>query len=244
MKNPSIENPTIVSPEKWLAARRELLREEKEFSKQRDRLAARRRELPWVVVGQPYVFESAAGRVSLAEMFEGRSQLIVYHFMLAPGWEEGCRGCSYVSDHFDGALPHLNARDVSFTAVSSAPLAEIERFKSRMGWKFNWVSSHDTAFNRDFRVSFTPEEAASGEADYNFGRREIGGEEMPGLTVFTRGADGAVYRTYSTYSRGLDLLIGAYNLLDLVPKGRDEDPEAPMKWVRLHDRYDHVAVAG
>ena len=243
MKNNSIDNRNIVSPEKWLAARRELLREEKEFSKLRDRLAARRRELPWVKVDQPYVFESPKGRVSLAELFEGHSQLIVYHFMLAPGWEEGCRGCSYVSDHFDGALPHLNARDVSFTAVSGAPLAEIERFKERMGWKFNWVSSHGTSFNRDLRVSFTPEEVEAGKADYNFSLNEIGMSEMPGLSVFARGADGAVYRTYSTYSRGLDLLIGAYNLLDLVPRGRDEDAEAPMKWVCHHDRYAHVPVA-
>lgn len=242
MKTNTIENPTIVSPEKWLAARREFLREEKEFSKLSDRLAARRRELPWVKVDQPYVFESPSGRVSLAEMFEGRGQLIVYHFMLAPGWEEGCRGCSYVSDHFDGALAHLNARDVSFTAVSCAPLAEIERFKARMDWKFNWVSSHGTSFNRDFRVSFTPEEVEAGNADYNFGLSAIGMSEMPGISVFARGPDGAVYRTYSTYSRGLDLLIGAYNLLDLVPKGRDEDPEAPMKWVRHHDRYDQVAA--
>jgi predicted dithiol-disulfide oxidoreductase (DUF899 family) len=162
--------------------------------------------------------------------------------MLAPGWEEGCRGCSFVSDHFDGALPHLNARDVSFTAVSCAPLEEIERFKARMGWKFSWVSSHCTSFNRDLGVSFTAEEVEACKADYNFGLNEIGMGEMPGLSVFARGADGAVYRTYSTYSRGLDLLIGAYNLLDLVPKGRDEDPEAPMKWVCHHDRYNHVPV--
>jgi len=243
MKNRPTDSPTIVSPEKWLAARREFLREEKEFSKLRDRLAAHRRELPWVKVDQPYLFESPGGRVSLAELFEDRSQLIVYHFMLAPGWEDGCRGCSFVSDHFDGALPHVNARDVSFTAVSRAPLAEIERFKARMGWKFNWVSSHGTSFNRDFRVSFTAEEVEAGRADYNFGLNDIGADEMPGLSVFARGADGAVYRTYSTYARGLDLLIGAYNLLDLVPKGRAEDSEAPMKWVRHHDRYDHVAVA-
>jgi predicted dithiol-disulfide oxidoreductase (DUF899 family) len=243
MKNNSIKDSTVVSSEKWLVARRELLREEKEYSKLRDRLAARRRELPWVKVDQSYVFESPKGRVSLADLFEGRSQLIVYHFMLAPGWEEGCRGCSYVSDHFDGALPHLNARDVSFTAVSSAPLAEIERFKARMAWKFNWVSSCGTSFNRDFGVSFTAEEVEGGSADYNFGPKKIPAGEMPGLSVFARGADGAVYRTYSTYSRGLDLLIGTYNLLDLVPKGRDEDPEAPMKWVSHHDRYDHVAVA-
>ncbi|HKB89112.1 MAG TPA: thioredoxin family protein [Opitutaceae bacterium] len=244
MKNNSFENPTIVSSEEWLAARREFLREEKEFSKLRDRLAAHRRALPWVKVAQPYVFASPSGRVSLTDMFEDRSQLIVYHFMLAPGWEEGCRGCSYVSDHFDGALPHVNARDVSFAAVSSAPLAEIERFKARMGWKFKWVSSHGTSFNRDFRVSFTPEEVETGKADYNFDVNEIGIEEMPGLSVFARGADGDIYRTYSTYSRGLDLLIGAYNLLDLAPKGRDENPEAPMKWVCHHDRYNHATVAG
>jgi len=244
MKNHSFENPTVVSQEKWLAARREFLREEKEFSKLRDRLAARRRELPWVKIDKPYLFESPNGRVTLADLFEGRGQLIVYHFMLAPGWEEGCRGCSFVSDHFDGALPHVHARDISFSAVSLAPLTDIEAFKARMGWKFNWVSSHGTDFNDDFEVSFTPEEVEAGKANYNFGVNDIGMEEMPGLSVFARGADGAVYRTYSTYSRGLDLLIGAYNLIDLVPKGRDEDPEARMKWVRHHDNYDHVAVAG
>lgn len=244
MKNNSIENPTVVSQEKWLAARRDFLREEKEFSKLRDRLTARRRQLPWVRVEPAYVFDTPTGSKSLADLFDGCSQLLVYHFMLAPGWEEGCRGCSYVSDHFDGALPHVNARGVSFTAVSSASLAEIERFKERMGWKFNWVSSNGTSFNRDFRVSFTDEEVASGKADYNFGPKEIGGPEMPGLSAFARGADGTVYRTYSTYSRGLEDLIGAYSLLDRAPKGRDEDPEAPMKWVCLHDRYAHAAVAG
>jgi predicted dithiol-disulfide oxidoreductase (DUF899 family) len=243
MKIKSVGYPTVVSPEKWLAARREFLREEKEFSRLRDQIAARRRELPWVRVGQAYSFESPHGPVSLPELFEGRSQLIVYHFMLAPGWEEGCRGCSFVSDHFDGALPHLNARDVSFAAVSSAPLDEIGRFKARMGWKFAWVSSHGTSFNRDLGVSFTAEEVEAGKADYNFGLREVGMTEMPGLSVFARDGDGTVYRTYSTYSRGLDLLIGAYNLLDLVPKGRDEDPEAPMKWVCHHDRYTDVPVA-
>lgn len=242
MKKKSITPSNIVSPAEWLAARRELLREEKEFTRLRDRLSARRRELPWVKVEQPYAFDSAGGRVALAELFEDRSQLLVYHFMLAPGWDEGCRHCSYVADHFDGTLPHLAARDVSFVAVSRAPLDQILRFKSRMGWDFNWVSSHDTTFNRDFRVSFTPEEVESGRADYNFGVNNVG-EEMPGLSVFARGADGSVYRTYSTYSRGLDLLIGTFNLLDLVPKGRDEDPDAPMSWVRHHDSYENVAVA-
>ncbi len=242
MKKKPSKKPTIVSPEKWLAARREFLREEKEFFRARDQIAARRRALPWVKVEQDYSFDTPQGRVSLAELFGNRSQLIVYHFMLAPGWEEGCRGCSFVSDHFDGALAHLNARDVSFAVVSCATLPEIKRFKKRMGWKFNWVSSHGTTFNRDFGVSFTPEEVEAGKANYNFGRNDIGADEMPGLTVFAREAKGAVYRTYSTYSRGLDLLIGTYNLLDLVPKGRDEDPEAPMKWVRLHDRYEQVAA--
>ncbi|HVU32855.1 MAG TPA: thioredoxin family protein, partial [Opitutaceae bacterium] len=244
IKTPTFEKPTVVSPDQWLAARREFLREEKEFSRLRDRLAARRRELPWTKVATPYTFQSTDGPVTLAELFEGRRQLVVYHFMLAPGWEEGCRGCSFVSDHFDGAIPHLQARDVSFTAVSRAPLDEIVKFKTRMGWHFPWVSSNGNTFNQDFRVSFTPEEVERGEADYNFGKNRVMMEEMPGLSVFARGEDGAVYRTYSTYSRGLDLLIGTYNVLDLVPKGRDEDPEHHMNWVRLHDRYDHVAVVG
>ncbi len=243
MNTNRVEPSAVVSPEQWLAARREFLREEKDFFRIRDRIAARRRALPWVKVEKDYGFESATGRVGLAELFENRSQLIVYHFMLGPGWEEGCPGCSLVSDHFGGALLHLRARDVAFTAVSLAPLDEIERFKARMGWTFNWVSSHGTSFNRDFGVRFTADEVAAGKADYNFGQNEIGNEEMPGLTVFARDAAGAVYRTYSTYSRGLDLLVGVHNLLDLVPKGRDEDPAAPMSWVRHHDRYDHVAAA-
>src|SRR5512142_1858133 len=180
MKTQSFESHQIVSPEQWLTARHALLREEKELTRARERLATKRRTLPWVKVDHPYVFESPSGRVTLGELFEGRSQLIVYHFMLAPGWDEGCRGCSFVSDHFDGALVHLNARDVSFTAVSRAPLDEITRVKARMGWKFNWVSSHGTSFNRDFRVSFTPEEVEAGQADYNFGLNWIGREEMPG----------------------------------------------------------------
>ncbi|HVS51047.1 MAG TPA: thioredoxin family protein [Opitutaceae bacterium] len=242
MKSDSFDQHSVVSPEQWLAARREFLREEKEFTHARARLAAKRRALPWVKVDADYAFESPAGRVTLAELFEGRSQLIVYHFMLAPGWDEGCRGCSFVSDHFDGALPHVQARDISFVAVSCAPLAEIERFKARMGWNFSWVSSHGTSFNRDFGVSFAPDEFADGNQSYNFGSTPAMDEEMPGLSVFARGSDGAIYRTYSTYARGLDALINAYNLIDLTPHGRDEDPEAPMKWVRHHDRYDHVAA--
>jgi predicted dithiol-disulfide oxidoreductase (DUF899 family) len=164
--------------------------------------------------------------------------------MFGPGWEEGCKGCSFVSDHFDGALPHVAARDISFAAVSIAPLGELQRFRERMGWRFNWVSSQGSTFNRDFHVSFTPQEVEAEKAEYNFGTNYIGAEEMPGLSVFARGADGSIYHTYSTYGRGLDQLIGAYSLIDLVPKGRDEDAEAPMKWVKLHDRYAYEAVAG
>lgn len=246
MKNenrPTSAQPSIVSAAEWLAARRDFLREEKAFTRQRERLAARRRALPWTPVRPPYVFESVDGPRTLPDLFVGRSQLIVYHFMLAPGWAEGCRGCSFVSDHFDGALAHLAARDVGFVAVSRAPLAEIERFKARMDWRFPWVSSHGTPFNFDFRVSFTDEEVAAGRADYNFGQNQIMMEEMPGLSVFARGDDGTVYRTYSTYARGLDLLIGTYHLLDLVPRGRNEHPEAPMSWVRHHDRYDQALAA-
>jgi predicted dithiol-disulfide oxidoreductase (DUF899 family) len=241
MKTQPFESHQIVSPEQWLAARKEFLCEEKEFARARERLAEKRRALPWVKVDQNYVFASPNGRVTLADLFEGRSQLIVYHFMLAPGWEEGCRGCSFVSDHFDGALPHVNARGISFTAVSRAPLAEIERFKDRMGWKFPWVSSHGTPFNHDFGVTFAPEEHADGNKNYNYGSTPAMDEEMPGLSVFARNAAGEIFHTYSTYSRGLDPLINAYNLIDLTPKGRSEDTERPMNWVRHHDRYEFVA---
>jgi predicted dithiol-disulfide oxidoreductase (DUF899 family) len=243
MKKSPAKKPTVVSPAKWLTARLALLRREKAFDRQRDQLSARRRKLPWVRVDQDYVFSTPGGKKTLAELFAGRSQLIVYHFMLGPDWEEGCRGCSYVSDHFDGAVAHLGARDVTLTAVSRAPLKKIQSFKKRMGWKFPWVSSDGTTFNFDYHVSFTPGEMASGKVQYNYGLREVGMEEMPGLSVFARDKAGHVYHTYSTYSRGLDLLIGTYNLLDLVPKGRDEDGlERSMQWVRHHDRYEPAAA--
>lgn len=243
MKTNPFENPTVVSPENWLAARRELLREEKEFTRLRERLAARRRELPWVKIDKAYTFESPAGRVSLSDLFEGRSQLVVYHFMFGPGWDEGCKSCSYVADHLDAAVVHLRARDVAFAAVSHAPLAEFAPFKKRMGWTFTWVSAHSSTFNQDFQVSFQPEDIAAGKAvNYNFGLTAVPIEELPGLSVFAKTADGSVYRTYSTYSRGLDPLIGTYHVLDLVPKGRDESGlEFPMAWVRYHDRYDQPA---
>ena len=237
MESTPTTQPKTATPEQWLAARRELLRQEKEFTRQRDQLSQRRRELPWVKIEKPYTFASPAGRVPLADLFEGRSQLIVYHFMFGPGWEEGCKSCSFVSDHLNPAVVHLAARDVSFAAISHAPLAELLPFKQRMGWTFNWVSAHGGDFNRDFHVSFTAEEM-KGKVNYNYGLIEAPVEELPGLSVFARN-EGAVYHTYSTYSRGLDLLIGAYNLLDLVPKGRDEAGlDGSMQWVRYHDRYE------
>lgn len=243
MKTNSFENPTVVSPEKWLTARRELLREEKQFTKLREQLAARRRALPWAAIDKSYRFDAPSGRVDLADLFEGRSQLIVYHFMLGAGWGEGCKSCSYVADHLAPAVVHLQARDVAFAAISHAPLAEITPFKERMGWSFNWVSSHGCDFNHDFQVSFKPEELARGRVFYNYGMTEFPVEEAPGLSVFARGKNGEIYHTYSTYSRGLDPLIGTYTLLDLVPKGRDEDPDATMSWVRYHDSYDQTADA-
>jgi len=243
MKSQTLSNPTIASPEEWLAARREFLREEKELTRLRDKLAARRRELPWVKVDKAYTFESPGGPVSLADLFEGRSQLVVYHFMFGPGWEEGCKSCSYVSDHLAATVVHLKARDVAFAAISHAPLAEFAPFKQRMGWTFNWVSSDGSDFNYDYHVSFTAEEMAKGKVYYNYELMEFPMEEAPGLSVFAKDANGDIYHTYSTYGRGLDPLIGTYTVLDLVPKGRDENPDAPMSWVRYHDRYDQPADA-
>ncbi len=233
----------IVSREEWLAARREHLAREKEFSRLRDRLAAERRALPRVRVDTPYVFDTPDGTRSLADLFDGRSQLIVYHFMFGPEWEEGCRSCSLLSDHIDGATVHLAQRDVALVACSRAPLPRIEAFKQRMGWRFPWVSSHASDFNHDFHVSFTEEDRERGEVDYNFATRPYGGDELPGLSVFLRDDAGDVLHTYSAYARGLDLLVGAYNYLDLVPRGRDEDAlEFTMAWVRHHDRYGDTPV--
>ena len=237
MKHNSFENPTVVSPDKWLAARQELLREEKEYTRLGDRLAARRRELPWVKM-KPYTFDSLAGQVTLADLFEGRSQLIVQHFMLGPGWEEGCKSCSFMTDHFNPTVPHLKARDVAFAAISHAPLAEILPFKQRMSWDINWVSAHGNDFNQDFDVSFTEEEIKRGGVYYNYHKMDFPQTEAPGISVFARDAAGEVYHTYSTYGRGVEVVMTTYDLLDLVPKGRAEDPAATMSWVRHHDRYE------
>lgn len=228
----------IVSREEWLAARRAHLAREKEFTRLRDRLSAERRALPWVKVDKPYVFDGPTGKVTLAELFGGRRQLMVYHFMFGPGWEEGCPSCSFLADHIDGATVHLAHRDVTLLAVSRAPLPRLEAFKQRMGWRFTWVSSNGTDFNFDFNVSFTKAQMATGAVDYNFDRREFPSEESPGVSVFYKDERGQVFHTYSAYARGLDLLVGAYNYLDLAPKGRDEDAlPFTMAWVRHHDRY-------
>jgi predicted dithiol-disulfide oxidoreductase (DUF899 family) len=234
----------VVSHDQWIAARKTYLAEEKAFSRARDALARKRRELPWEKVEKNYMFDAPDGKQSLADLFGGKSQLIIYHFMLGPGWEAGCPSCSLLADHFDGAVVHLAQRDVSFAVVSRAPLPEIEAFKRRMGWRFKWVSSFGSDFNADYQVSFTPEEKATGKVLYNY--EFIDGfpsEERPGASVFYKNAAGEVFHTYSTYGRGLDILIGAYNFLDLSPKGRDEEGLAwSMAWVRHHDRYDNAAV--
>ena len=228
----------IVSQEEWLAARKAHLAKEKEFTKARDALSRQRRELPWVRVEKAYAFDGPDGRETLGDLFAGRSQLITYHFMLGPGWEQGCKSCSLLADHFDGAAVHLAQRDVTLVVVSRAPLAEIESFKKRMGWRFKWVSSFGSDFNHDYHVSFTPDEMAKGPVYYNYQDQKFGSEEAPGASVFYRDGDGHIFHTYSSYGRGLDILIGAYNFLDLVPKGRDEDKlDYTMAWVRHHDRY-------
>ncbi|MEO7414238.1 MAG: thioredoxin family protein [Opitutaceae bacterium] len=244
MKTTSSKNPKVVSEDQWLTARRELLREEKALTKLHDRVAQRRRELPRVQMIKPYAFESPRGRVLLTDLFEGRSQLIVQHFMFGLGWEEGCKSCSFMMDHINPCVPHLNARDVSFAAISHAPLAELLTFKERMGWAVNWVSSHGSEFNFDFHVSFTEQEMAGGLVDYNYTKRPFPHEEAPGISVFARDADGTVYHTYSTYGRGVEVVMATYNLLDLVPKGRDEGRlDYDMGWIRHHDRYDQPADA-
>ena len=226
-----------VSREEWLEARKQLLADEKELTRRRDELSRRRRELPWVKLEKNYVFEGPFGPETLADLFAGRSQLIVYHFMLGPTWEEGCKSCSYLADHFDPTRVHLAHRDTTLAVVSRAPMPRIQAFRKRMGWQFHWVSSFASGFNRDFGVEFTTEELA-GEVDYNYGKTRFGSEEAPGLSVFYKDGAGGIYHTYSAYARGLDSLVGTYQFLDLVPKGRDEDGLAfTMSWVRHHDKY-------
>jgi len=227
----------IVSKDKWIAARKELLTKEKEFTRQRDELSKQRRELPWEAVEKSYLFEGPKGNETLGDLFGGRGELLVYHFMFGPGWKEGCQSCSYLADHFDGMTIHLANRDVTLAVVSRAPSNEIAAFQKRMGWKFKWVSSFGNDFNYDYQVSATPEELATGEVYYNYGKTTFPSHEMPGLSAFYKDATG-IFHTYSAYARGLDILLGAYNFLDMAPKGRHEEGLPwPMAWVRHHDKY-------
>lgn len=236
-------HPTLAR-DAWAAERLRLLAREKAHLRESDQLARERRALPWLHIDKRYVFDTPEGPRALADLFDGHSQLLVQHFMFAPGWEAGCPSCSFMADHIDGARPHLAQRDVAFVAISRAPLADIDRFRRRMGWQFRWVSSHGSDFNFDMHVAFTPEALAAGDVYYNFGMQPFPVEEAPGVSVFTRDAAGEVYLTYATFGRGVEVMMGTYRLLDLAPKGRDEDGlEHTMSWVRHHDRYATAPAA-
>lgn len=229
----------VVTQSEWQKARIALLKKEKKMTRLRDELAVERRALPWVKIEKEYAFDAPEGKVTLADLFKGRSQLVIYHFMFGPEWKEGCPSCSFVSDHIDGTLVHLSNRDVSVAVVSRAPLTKIVAFKNRMGWKFNWVSSFDSDFNTDFNVSFTKTKKAEGTVFYNYTRQKFPSEEAPGVSVFYKDAAGNIFHTYSTYGRGVEALIGTYTILDMAPKGRDEDHlQFGMQWVRHHDHYE------
>ncbi|MCJ9672734.1 MULTISPECIES: thioredoxin family protein [unclassified Neorhizobium] len=228
----------VVSPEEWLKARLDLLAAEKEFTRQRDALTRRRMAMPWERVEKPYRFEGPDGELSLEDLFDGRSQLIVYHFMFGPDWEEACKSCSFWADNFNGIPIHLNHRDVTFVAISRAPLAKIDAYKKRMGWNFPWFSSNGGDFNFDYQASVRPEDLPKGVAYYNYEVQPSNASEEVGISVFCRNDSGEVFHTYSCYSRGVDMLNGAYHYLDLVPKGRNEDEfRFPMAWLRRHDQY-------
>lgn len=239
MKTIKIPSHKVVSREEWLKARKTHLAKEKQFTRQRDELSRQRRKLPWVKVEKPYVFDGPKGKETLADLFDRRSQLIVYHFMfgLDSKWKEGCPSCSFLADHIDGANLHLPHHDVTLLVVSRAPLSKIEPFKKRMGWRFRWVSSFGNDFNFDYHVSFTKQEIAKGKIYYNYEMTE-GGEEQPGISAFYKDESGEIFHTYSSYGRGGDLLIGTYNYLDLAPLGRHEAKGHGMDWVRHHDRYE------
>jgi predicted dithiol-disulfide oxidoreductase (DUF899 family) len=226
----------VVSEQEWIDARKALLLKEKELTRQRDEITRLRQDLPWVKVEKEYTFETPEGKKTLSELFEGRSQLLIYHFMFAPDWEEGCPGCSFISDHVDGALPHLEHHDVTYTAVSRAPLATLEAYKKRMGWKFPWVSAGEGDFNYDFHASYRREDLDRGPVFHNFTEQKLQGEDQPGLSAFYKAADGTIYHTYSMYERGGDILINTYNFLDMAPLGRNE--KSAMDWMKRHDEYE------
>ena len=234
-----MKQPEVVDRQAWLAQRLKLLDAEKAFTQARDALTKQRQAMPWERVEDEYQFEGVTGSQSLADLFQGRSQLIVQHVMYAPGWQDGCKSCSFWADQFDPAVPHLAARDVAFAAVSQAPYKDFAPFKRRMGWRFPWVSSAPNNFSNDYLVWYTPQAIAAGDTFYNYRKGLHYGEHAPGVSVFAKDESGAVYHTYSCYARGLDMLNGAYHLLDLVPKGRDEqDLPASMAWLKLHDQYE------
>jgi predicted dithiol-disulfide oxidoreductase (DUF899 family) len=232
-----VKEHKVVSHEKWIAARKALLAKEKKFSKLRDELNRQRRGLPWEKIEKKYVFDSARGKETLGDLFDGKGQLLVYHFMFGPDWGEGCPHCSFWADHFDSVNFHIGQRDTTFAVISRAPLKEIAPFKKRMGWKFKWVSSFGTDFNFDFNVSFTPEQIKSGVLPYNYSKFKMEIDELQGVSAFYKDSRGDIFHTYSSYARGIDLMNTTYNFLDLTAKGRDENPERTQDWVRYHDEY-------
>ena len=230
--------PTIVSREKWLEQRLQHLADEKEFTRARDVLSAKRQQLPWVLLEQDYQFEGDSGPVRLSELFGGHSQLIIYHFMYDEDWEAGCPSCSFWADNFNTIGAHLGARDAGFAAISIAPIEQLAKYKRRMSWEFTWVSSSGNSFNRDFDVSSTQEERSNGSAQYNYKNSTFPVDEAPGISVFARGENDEIYHTYSTYSRGIDMLNGAYHYMDLLPNGRDEDGlDYVQQWIKRRDEY-------
>jgi predicted dithiol-disulfide oxidoreductase (DUF899 family) len=234
-----MQKPNIVSQDEWLKARTALLLEEKEFTRLRDQLSQKRRQLPWVKVDKNYSFEGVNGTETHSDLFDGRSQLIVYHFMYGPDWEDACPSCSFWADNFNGIDIHLNHRDASLVAISRASLDQLQAYSKRMGWDFNWLSSSASEFNYDFQASFRAEEMEQGEVFYNFKMGQFPADEAPGISVFYKNEQGEIFHTYSCYARGLDMLNGAYHYMDLLPKGRDEDDlEFTMAWLRRRDQYD------
>ncbi|MFB6457867.1 DUF899 domain-containing protein [Chitinophaga sp. Hz27] len=229
----------VVSAAEWELARKALLVKEKELTRHRDQIAADREAMPWVKLDKSYTFEGPDGKENLSDLFDGRSQLIIVHFMFGPDWEEGCPGCSFNADSIDGTLPHLNNHDVSLVVVSRAPYEKIRQFQQRMGWKFKWVSSFTSDFNYDFNVSFTPEQIAAGNTYYNYVKGEGAAPELPGMSSFYKDENGQIYHTYSAYARGTEIMVNTYNYLDIAPLGRNErqDGPHPMDWIRHHDKY-------
>jgi len=231
-------NNTVVNAQQWLEARKELLAKEKQFTRLRDELSEQRRALPWIKVDKQYIFEGESGKQLLADLFEDRSQLIIYHFMYGTAWQEGCPSCSFWADNYNNIIVHLNQRDISFATISFGPLTELLKYKKRMQWSFNWLSSSATDFNQDFQVSFLAEDLKKQEVYYNYQTTNFPSSEAPGISVFYKDDAGDIFHSYSCYSRGLDMLNGAYNYMDLVPKGRDEaELSFSMGWLKRHDKY-------